>query len=108
MGTPARDRIESSVMSTMTTTTTTAGATVDGGESDGEEDVGTSARSKFLHATKSFRAPRGGEKRSLDVYVSTWNVGNKAPTTEAASGWLKSARGSDVIAIGAQEASYVK
>ena len=42
------------------------------------------------------------------MYVSTWNVGNKAPTTEAASGWLKSARGSDVIAIGAQEASYVK
>ena len=40
--------------------------------------------------------------------MSTWNVGNKAPTTEAASGWLKSARGSDVIAIGAQEASYVK
>ena len=95
-------------MTTVPKRASTASATVDGGESDGEEDVGTSARSKFLHATKSFRAPRGGEKRSLDVYVSTWNVGNKAPTTEAASGWLKSARGSDVIAIGAQEASYVK
>jgi len=94
---------------TFQTRSTTATATADGGESDGEEDVGTSAAaSKFLYATKSFRAPKSGDKRSLDVYVSTWNVGNKAPTSEAASGWLKSARGSDVIAIGAQEASYVK
>ena len=105
---------ETTAEETTTTMTTdpkrasNASANVDGGESDGEADVGTSARSKFVHATKSFRAPRGGEKKSLDVYVSTWNVGNKAPTTEAASGWLKSARGSDVIAIGAQEASYVK
>ena len=95
--------------SARTTTTTTTTTTVDGEESDAEEDVGTSAAaSKFLDATKSFRAPRSGDKRSLEVYVSTWNVGNKAPTSEAASGWLKSARGSDVIAVGAQEASYVK
>ena len=43
------------------------------GESDGEED-GNERAVEPVHATKSFRAPRGGEKRSLDVYVSTWNV----------------------------------
>jgi len=66
------------------------------------------ARALMLASTKSFRAPRAGTKATLDVYVSTWNVGNKAPTAEAASGWLRDARRSDVVAVGAQEASYVK
>ena len=51
-----------------------ASANVDGGESDGEADVGTSARSKFVHATKSFRAPGRGEEvvGRVRVHVERW------------------------------------
>ena len=40
------------------------------------------------------------------MYVGTWNVGNTAPRMDAAKAWLAPARGHDIIAIAAQEASY--
>ena len=42
----------------------------------------------------------------MSVYVGTWNVGNTAPRMDAAKAWLAPARGHDIIAIAAQEASY--
>ena len=42
----------------------------------------------------------------LRVFVGTWNVGNVAPQMDACREWLAKARGHDVVAIAAQEASY--
>ena len=80
-------------------------ANVEGGRATSE---GATARALMLASTNSFRAPRAGTKAALEVHVSTWNVGNKAPRADAASGWLRDARRSDIVAVGAQEASYVK
>lgn len=69
-----------------------------------EDEEAKRHRAMLLQSTKSFRATK---TRTLEVYCTTWNVGNKAPTLEAATGWLREARESaDIIAIGAQEASY--
>ena len=61
-------------------------------------------RELMLQSTKSFRVTKA---RAMEVYCATWNVGNEAPRLDAATGWLREARArGDIIAIGAQEASY--
>ena len=63
----------------------------------------------LLENSKSFRrVPAGRRRESLEIYCGTWNVGNKAPDVTCATEWLMKARGADVVALGAQEASYVK
>ena len=64
-------------------------------------------RMLMLESLKSFRAV-SSLKRTLEVYCATWNVGNKAPSIDAAKSWLCDARNADVVAIGSQEASYNK
>jgi len=86
--------------------------TTTGGEKGSKSASASAAddHAKLLMHTKSFRAPTPGSaaSRELEVYVATWNVGNKAPTMEAASEWLSKARTADIVAVGAQEASYLK
>ena len=73
-------------------------------EAEREAEERRKLNALLLTSTKSFRAVKS---RSLEVYCATWNVGNKAPTIDAATGWLMDARErADIIAIGAQEASY--
>ena len=81
-----------------------------GGEKGSKDASAADDHRKLMMHTKSFRAPTPGSaaSRELEVYIATWNVGNKAPTMEAASEWLSKARTADIVAIGAQEASYLK
>jgi hypothetical protein len=81
-----------------------------GGEKGSKDASAADDHRKLMMHTKSFRAPTPGSaaSRELEVYIATWNVGNKAPTMEAASEWLSKARMADIVAIGAQEASYLK
>ena len=62
-------------MTTVPKRASTASATVDGGESDGEEDVGTSARSKFAYTPRRvFERPGEGRKvvGRVRVHVERW------------------------------------
>ena len=43
---------------------------------------------------------------TLTTWVGTWNVGNVAPRMDAVTQWLAHARGHDLVAVAAQEASY--
>jgi hypothetical protein len=43
---------------------------------------------------------------TLTTWVGTWNVGNVAPKMDAVTQWLARARGHDLVAVAAQEASY--
>ena len=45
-------------------------------------------------------------KTTLSTWVGTWNVGNVAPDMDACTEWLATARGHDLVAVAAQEASY--
>ena len=51
-------------------------------------------------------ARASGDTITLTTWVGTWNVGNVAPKMDAVTQWLARARGHDLVAVAAQEASY--
>jgi hypothetical protein len=60
----------------------------------------------FPSSAAAGRAPHAPGSGGVSVFVGTWNLGNEAPQMDACAEWLARARGHDVIAIAAQEASY--
>ena len=57
-------------------------------------------------SSEAASARASGDTTTLTTWVGTWNVGNVAPTMDAVTQWLARARGHDLVAVAAQEASY--
>jgi hypothetical protein len=63
-------------------------------------------RSKDRLPSGAASARASGDTITLTTWVGTWNVGNVAPKMDAVTQWLARARGHDLVAVAAQEASY--
>ena len=57
-------------------------------------------------SSEAASARASGDTTTLTTWVGTWNVGNVAPKMDAVTQWLARARGHDLVAVAAQEASY--
>lgn len=46
------------------------------------------------------------EEKKLKLWIGSWNLGSVEPDADGLAGWLATAAGCDLVAIGVQEASY--